>query len=301
MTTWVVQHGLMAAEGELPFEYATPLYDVLTVGPQHRDAQIERLLRRAAGMPSDLDVIDEHLGLLDDGVVLRSEGELGSVLAALWWLDVMRQRGVDLGRVRLAITPVLAPSAEIVRAVRDAQPIGDDLEPLLAIRRAIVADDDVLALTLDDISSTRRAWIANVAHLRDLLPDARGLDVIDALLLEHIGRDWNDAIRVIGNCLGSSSHRIGDRTLWDRIIALSEDRPAIHPRDHADDDEPTALVELALEGPIAIRYARVRRTALAEQVVAGRDVLEIRTYDRWVGGRFLTRDRILRAPALRRA
>ncbi|AKF10254.1 hypothetical protein [Sandaracinus amylolyticus] len=303
MTTWVVQHGLVGADGQLPFEYASPLYDLFTVGPQHVDTNVERLLRQAAGLPSDLDVLDEHQGLLDDDVVLLARQDLTSLAASLWWIDAMTQRGSDVQRVRLAVVPVFAPAEVVVSAVRDAQAIAEDLEPLRALRRVIARDDDALTLPIASVTPARRPWAELCARMRDFLPDARGLDLVDVRLLDAVGSEWTRVVPVVSRVFASQddANRVGDVVLWRRLLELAEHRPAKHPRDQDDDDEPTKLIELELEGPISMRFARVRRTALGDQVLAGRDVLEVRAYDRWVGGRFLTCDRILRAPSLRRA
>ncbi|MDQ3032299.1 MAG: hypothetical protein M3Y87_07780 [Myxococcota bacterium] len=295
--TWVVQRGQSVAgdPATLPFRYAPVLYDTLTVGPHHLDAPAEQQLRRAAGMPSDLDLVDEHQSLLGQDVVLLVERELAAVLGALWWIDVLSQRGADVSGVRLAIAPS-GPASVVVRAVRDALPIGSDVEPLRALRRAIAADDDTMSLPIDAVSEARRPWASVAARILDLLPDARGLDRDDARLLEQVGRDWTGAAYVVGNTLAAQDreHRTGDLTLWDRLRLLAEDRPAKHWRDVIDSDQRTSLVELELHGASAMRFARARRAPFGEQVLAGRDALDIRAFDRWVGGRFLTRERILR-------
>lgn len=301
--TWIVQHGLAAASIRAPLRFAAPLYDVLSIGPQHVDATLERLLRAAAGMPSDLDALDEHAALLGDDVVLLAHRELGAALAALWWIDVMTQRGADVRHVRLAIAPRSAGASAVARAIREAAPIGDDLDPLCALRRALATDDDALSLPIDDISAPRRAWASVIARVRDLLPDPRGLDLADARLLEHTGADWTSAVEIVAFAIAAArddEHHVGDGTLWARLRALAEQRPAKHPRDARDDDEPTPLVELDLRGALEPRHARARLTPLGAQVLAGRDALEIRAFDRWVGARFLTRDRIRRT-GLRRA
>jgi hypothetical protein len=295
-TTWVVQHGRAVVDGPVPFRYATPLYDVLSVGPHHADARIEKLLRQAAGMPSDLDLLDEHQPLLDDDdVVLLTERELGSVLAALWWLDALTTRGADVSGVRLAIAPRWADAPAVVRMVDDAAPIGDDLAPLLALRRAIAADDDTLSVPLDGLSEPRRAWASVTARIRDLLPDARGLDLFDARLLDHTGGEWSRAVEVVSRVLGvrDDAHRVGDITLWNRIRVLAAELSMDLGPD--DDETDTALLEVEVQGPIEMRFARVRRTRFGDEVRAGRDALQARAFDRWVGGRFLTRERILHA------
>lgn len=297
--TWVVQTGLLRAgiRGPLPFSYASPLYDSLTTGPQHADAEIEQRLRHAAGLPSDLDVLDAHEQLLEGDLVLLVEGELTRVLGALWWIDVMSQRGADVRSVRLATVAPFPRASVVVQAVRDATAIGDDLEPLRALRRAIVDDTDAISLPLEALSEARRPWAALSDRIRDLLPDARGLDLIDAALVRGAGAEWSPMARIVADSLAgqASAHRWGDAIAFERFIELAEDRPAPHPRDVRDDHEPTALLELHFEGPIAMRFARVRRTRFGDEVLAGRDALETRAFDRWVGGRFLTRDRIMRA------
>jgi hypothetical protein len=298
-TTWVVQHGLAVAAdpAALPFRYAAPMYDVLAVGPQHVDVAFERLLRQAAGMPSDTDVLDLHRPLLGHDVVLLTGRELARTLSALWWIDAMSQRGADVRRVRLALAPDFAPASVIVQAIADSTPIGEDLEPLRRLRRSIAADDAELRWTLDAVSEARRAWVSVVDRLRDLLPDARGLDVFDAQLLARAGTEWTSAVAVVGLALGDQdeAHRMGDRFLWERLQQLAENHPAAHPRDaRGHDDERTPLVALDVRGEVAMRCARVRRTAFGDQVLAGRDALEIRGFDRWLGGRFLTRDRVFR-------
>lgn len=304
--TWIVQHGrVLAGEpSEFPHRYAPPLFDCPAVGPQHLEWRTERLLRHAHGVTwSDVDRLDEHAALVDEGLVLLSQPELNDVMAALWWIDVMTQRRVDVHQVRLAIRPRWATATEEVYAVQKAAPIGDDLEPLLAIRRAIAADADELVLPIAAVSEVRREWASIAERIRDFLPDARGLDLYDTLALNAIGSDWTRGVPVISDAVHRADrrHAILDLLLWERVEALASDEPAGDPRMSFDDDPPSsALVELEYEGRRHFQRARVRRTALGEEVLAGRDALAVRHFDRWVGGRFMTNERIARS-GLRRA
>lgn len=305
--TWIVQHGLVLAgePSEFPYRYAAPLFDCPAVGPQHLDWRTERLLRHAHGVTwSDLDRIDEHAALLDEDLVLLSQQpELNDVVAAFWWIDVMTQRGFDLSSVRLAIRKRRATAAQEIDAVQKAAPIGDDLEPLLALRHAIAADTDDLILPIEGVSDARRGWASIAERIRDFLPDSRGLDVYDARALDAIAADWTRGVTVISDAVHRTDphHAILDRLLWERVEALASDEPASDPRAARDDDAPaSALVELEYDGRWHFQRARVRRTALREEVLAGRDALTVRRFDRWVGGRFMTNERIARSGLRRR-
>jgi hypothetical protein len=297
--TWVVQHGNAIVvrgsrrKGWPVLRYAQAMYDLLVVGPHHRSASTQHAMRCAEGLPSDLPLLDAHRGLLDGDLVVFSFHDLGSVLAVLWWIDAMAERGADVSRVRLATAPSPAVAPHGQRFASEAIALGDDVPALRALRQAIAADDDVIALPFEPVSEPRRAWAGVSAQLARLLPDGRGLDAFDALLLEGAEDDWMPVVELIVRALRPQTPltTIGDLILWSRIEEMADERP----RDDVPRSGTTALFELDRGSADGFRTARVRLTTLGREVRAGRDALRLRRFDRWVGGRYLTASRIERA------
>lgn len=82
----------------------------------------------------------------------------------------------------------------------------------------------------------------------------------------------------------SSTHSFAD-TSGSSLLAANR---SLEPAEHAEED--TALVEIELHGSLRTKSSNVlvRRVALGDEVLAGRDGLSLRAFDRWVGGRFPT-------------
>jgi hypothetical protein len=135
-----------------------------------------------------------------------------------------------------------------------------------------------------------RSWAALAERLTDWVPDHRGLDLYDGLLLEALTPEWKRAIVPIGHAVKNDPREngMGDLFLWERLVQLS-DQCGVFLGWWQREDDGAHLCELRIDGPADVRSAKVRITPTGEAVRAGRaDALKHRSLFRWIGGRLLT-------------
>ena len=162
--TAVVQRGLWVCHDPMlaAYRFVDPLFDSLTEGPQHVDLRAQHSLRAAFGVEwSDDARLGGWLPLFRHApdIIFLSSPELGAVLGALWWIDAMRQHGADVGAVRLAVAPsYVSPPRVVLDALGDAERLGDAVEPLCDLRRAIAADTDDLERQVGTRSTHHREY-----------------------------------------------------------------------------------------------------------------------------------------------
>lgn len=301
-----------------------PLYnrayvvDCLDWGPQNVDLQLQELLRytffRTAY--SSIRDTDDYMMALASGsqTALLCEPYLGNCLAILWLLESLAQQHVNMKNCSLVFLPPetrgTPPLAEqIDHALATALPASDVLLALQTIRRHIASDSADVYADLSALPPVAQEW-ASISHLlNDLLPDERGLDLIDELLLQALAREdktliaartetWPTAAMIIGSLSDDDvpGHCLGVTRLWERILehggVLSTGiSGGIPPQDR--------LLDLCFEGGNTLAQMRLRLTALGKRVLAGREDALVRCpILRWVGGRMVSAERPLRRAAV---
>jgi hypothetical protein len=294
--------------------YCPPIQDVLHWGPQHVDLATQRLLRRCyhRGLLDDETDFAAYVQALEgpDEVLFWGEPSLGSCLAILWTLDVLYSSGAKLERASLALLPVRADNLRsdleaVHQIICGRIPVQEVLEPLLAVRRHLASDSDQVRADLSRLPPNVRDWAAVSNLMEEFLPDHRGLDIIDSLILDALTngggrRCWLHAVEVLGEVLRklhqdpedphyARGHDIGDLWLWDRLLELNG---ALHPPWRA-----KPLVEARCEGALRPHSTWFRLGLRGQRVGAGQgDALTNCGLERWVGGRLVTAKRPLRRP-----
>jgi hypothetical protein len=222
-------------------------------------------------------------------------------------LESLSTRGVDLHSASLMLLrqPLLVEpptKAMTEEAFAHRVPVREVLDPLIAIRRHLASDSEQVLSDLSPLSSPVRAWAAVTERLEDLLPDERGLDLIDSLLLDELAREgsgvrarcpetWPQAATVVALHSVPKWHYFCSNRLYERLLELS----GIITRAHVDCRN--LLVQAWFRGEANFAWTHFRLTALGQRVRAGKeDALSRCRLVRWVGGRMISRDRPLRRP-----
>jgi hypothetical protein len=142
-------------------------------------------------------------------------------------------------------------------------------------------------------------WVAVTDRLVDFLPDGRGLDLLDEILLDRLaeekeaGEEWPTAAAVLGRADHHSlGHSLRTERLWERLLELSGYSRMLEMW-HPDDEH--RLVEARFEEDASYGKARFRLTPRGRQARSGKlDALPLCSFVRWVGGRQVSRERPLR-------
>jgi hypothetical protein len=291
---------------DLKLEYCPFLHDPLDWGPQHVDLATQHLMR-CCYFGWSLEAyheFDQCCQAVESGdeVVFWADPELRSCLAILWALESLVARGSDLRKAYLVLSPGnsrlerLHPDA-IHQAFAERIPVPAALAPLIAVRRHLASDSDMVRADLSSLPSPVREWVAVTDRLEDFLPDERGLDIMDGILLDELweerqrGREWPAAVWV--TCQSGpypTSHELDDQRLWKRLLELSG-APA-----HGDELDPRRhLVQVRFPGRATFQEAEFRITALGCRAREGViDALPYCGFIRWVGGRPVSYGRPLR-------
>ena len=287
-------------------EYCPYLLEGLDWGPQHVDLETQYQMRRCyfrhtlAGV-ADFAAYTEALEAEDD-VIFWCEPVLRSALAILWALDTLVTRGTDLRRAYLVLAPgrseleIFDPEA-VHLAIARRIPVLEVIRPLVAARRHLASDSHTVCPDLSPLPPPVRDWAAVTNRLEDFLPDERGLDIVDSLLLDRLaegaerGDGWSFAawVVVLPDAYAQGHSLAGDR-LWEHLMEMGEITP-----DRAYAGPANPLVSARYRGRPRLQSTRFRITRLGVQVRAGEvDAMRCRPFFRWVGGRLVTSERPLR-------
>jgi len=286
--------------------------DWLEVGPQHVDLSRQAELREQyfcateyEGTASgDLARLDMHAQALATGepVVFWCDPVLGSCLSILWALDALHQRGADLSHASLLLWPLPDSSSpsepETRRAFEQLVPVPAVLEPLIAIRRHVASDSEDLEVDLSSLPPPVREWAALTRYMEDYLPDERGLDVPDSHALNFLKEEWQSGSQIVTRFPRPREAGWGVMS-GDRLREMCGGAPL----DRDDFGSPDGILAQARarKGDHDMS-ARFRITPLGSRVRAGEeDALARGWFCRWVGGRWITKDRPLRRPPRRPA
>jgi hypothetical protein len=286
--------------------YAPPLIDPLEWGPQHLDLAVQRQLRMCYARSTFFDDDRTMQACLraweaGDELIFWADPRLTSCLTGLWMLAWLRARAGSLDRVSLVIDP--DPVQQENRTVEQFHQLFGQRVPaaglaalLLPLRDHLASDSDQIAVDPRGLPETVGSWVGLGGHLADFLPDQRGLDLFDDRLLEHLTDDWQRAAWPVGNAMVFSPSYLGmpGNELWLRLVELS-DQKGLWSLGSGGDRGP--LCELRIHGPAEMQHAQVRITRLGRAVRSGRsDAFRHRDICRWVGGRLITNERVLRRP-----
>jgi hypothetical protein len=286
--------------------------DWLEVGPQHVDLARQTELReqyyreteREGIASQDQERLDAYGQALATGepVIFWCDPELGSCLGILWALDALYQRGADLRNAALLLWPTptvsLPSEPETRRAFEQLVPVPEVLEPLIAIRRHMASGSDDLEFDLSSLPSPVREWAALTRYLEDYLPDERGLDVPDSHVLNLLKEEWQSGGQIVTRFPHPWEAAWGVMS-GDRLREMCGGAPL----DRDDFGSPDGILAQARarKGDHDMS-ARFRITPLGSRVRAGEeDALARGYFSRWVGGRWITKDRPLRRPPRRPA
>jgi hypothetical protein len=303
----------VGAYGRLPvleLDHCPPILEDIHWGPQHVDLPTQDLLRRSfhRGAYDRLTDFECYLEALRSGdeVIFWCDPSLGSCLAILWVLDTLSGRGADWRNAYLLLSAEMRVPQEpnLTRQAFEARiAVAETLQPLIAIRRHLASDSEVVRADLSRLPPPVRDWVAISNRLEEFLPDERGLDLVDQRILDALmegsgrRRNWFLAASVIGSVLDSleaddlkMSCDIGSGHVWDRLLELADVlapwRRGPYQRE---------LIEIQFGEELAPRFTHVRIGQIGKKVRAGQlDALQHCGLARWVGGRLICRERPLR-------
>lgn len=302
--------GIGREPADLGLEYLSILRDPLDWGPQHPDLKTQHLMRCCYfGWPliayQEFDRCAEAL-MAGDEVVFWCEPVLASCLAVLWALDILVAHRADLGKAYLVLSPARFPAAEVIRrAFAERVPVIEALESLLAIRRHLASDSEEMRPDVSLLPSPVREWATVTEQLQDFLPDERGLDLIDSLLLDKLAdiapqpvasqpKTWPRAASVVSLYPEPGGHYFYDDRLWEHILQMSG---LLGVRSHLSGapNIKDVLIQVWFEGEPTLAHTRLRITPLGKRVREGKeDWLPRCSFTRWVGGRQVSQWRPLR-------
>jgi hypothetical protein len=295
----------------LGIRVCSSLSDWLENGPQHVDLARQTLLRECYFRESDMfpcqsrdrECLNAYAQALATGeeMVFWCDPQLTSCLGILWALDALHQRGADLRRASLLLWPATpgespASEPETRRAFEQLVPVPEVLQPLIAIRRHLASDSDELDADLSPLPPPVHDWAALTRHMADYLPDERGLNVPDAHILNLMKEEWQSGTQIVTRF--PHPREPGWGVMWyNRLRELCSAAPF----DEASFGSPDGILAQARARPgDTVLQARFRLTPLGSRARAGEeDALARGYFSRWVGGRWITRDRPLRRPPRR--
>jgi hypothetical protein len=299
----------------LKLEHCPPIWEALHWGPQHRDLKTQQMLRCSYFRSNRATDFDAYVEALESGdeVLFWCEPSLGSCLHILWVLETLAARGADLPNGSLALSPVCTLEKGDPKLIQEAIAarisVHEVLQPLIEVRRHLASDSEVVRADVSRLPPAVRDWAAVTDLLEDFLPDERGLDLVDGLLLDALAdgpprrRTWRKAIFPIGVVISrledppaSGRHDIGSGFLWERLLELGGVLDPLGAPLAARD----RLIEICFGDPdgdlqVVPRCTEVRIGLLGKRVRAGEaDALIDGRLIRWVGGRMISSERPLR-------
>lgn len=284
----------------LELDYCPTLWDDLHWGPQHVDLSVQKLLRRSyrRGRPDPDSDISAYIKALASGeeVMFWGEPSLPSCLAIVWVLDTLVSHGADLRHATLALPPVTTIDSNdremLQKTIAARIPVSEVLQPLIDIRRYLASDRDPVRADLSLLPPSVQAWAAVTDLLELFVPDERGLDLIDSLILDTLmrrckyKRNWHQVPRVQAAIVyslhdeGYERCEITDTHVWERLLELAGISSRL--------PEEQRLVEVQCGERFEPRSTQVRSSLLGQRVRAGEvNALEYCLLDRWVGGRLI--------------
>lgn len=285
----------------VPVQFLEPAVDALYEGPHHLDLDVQEAMRTAYFRQSmgSTQIARGYLEHLHAGqpLVVWGTRNLTSCLGGLWLLDWLQTHQAPLERVSLVADPASWASLRSPERLRELfagrLPVEEVCGELVALRRQIASPDWEFRLDFGALPEPVRSWAALAERLIDWVPDDRGLDLYDGLLLEALTPEWKRAVVPIAHAVKNDPREngMGDLFLWERLVQLS-DQCGVFLGWWQREDDRANLCELRINGPAAVRSAKVRITPTGEAVRAGRaDALQHRNLFRWVGGRLLASGR----------
>lgn len=288
----------------LPFEYADAGIDALEWGPHHPDLKTQSLLR-AAYHGWDWNDIAQAKTLRDttlrgEELLLWCPPEVPAFLNRIWLLDWLISLDADLSRVRLALDPLwhwqttTRTPEEVVAMVEGAIPVAEFAESLAVIRRYLASDSETIEVDTSELPPAVAEWAGLGNRMSLLFPDRRGLDWFDSLILEQLTDEWQRTGWIVGNSILGCQHdfSIGSDWLWHKLIEMSDKCDLIT---HWSDRRPLCEIRFGkIKSPLMLA-GQVRITQRGKGVRSGRsDALRHRSFFRWVGGRLLTNELMIR-------
>jgi hypothetical protein len=226
-----------------------------------------------------------------DELVLWAHPTLSNALSLLWLIDWLCERD-EAGALTLVLDPVqpyrdawsTEQIAHFFEQRVDVRPLA---ERLAEVRRTLSSPSAPFGADLSQLPEPVASWLAVTELLLDYLPDVRGLDLFDSLLLDQLGDEWSKASYAVAHMLTGvpPAHNPATRMLWERMVELSDLAEAAP----GGCSEPGfALCEMRLSGPASMLNAEVRITKLGKSVRSGRrDAIQGRGIHRWVGGKLI--------------
>jgi hypothetical protein len=243
----------------------------------------------------------------DEAVTFWCEPVLTGCLCILWVLEALVTQRVDLTRAYLALSPgrtdIQALNPEAIRqAVQERIPVSEVLDPLIVVRRHLASDCEHVCADRSPLPPPLCNWVAVTDRLVDFLPDGRGLDLLDEILLDRLaeeeeaGEEWPTAAVILGRVHNHShGHALREERLWERLLELSAYSRMLQ---MWQPDDENRLVEARFEGDASFGQTRFRLTRLGREARDGTvDALPLCSFVRWVGGRQVSRERPLRRSA----
>lgn len=214
----------MQREGAM-VEFAERSTDYLTDGPLNADCRLTVQLRRAYyRTPNRWDeLLDtyEKLIVQSPEAIICSDQSLPDCLGTLFIVNALHQRGVDLTRCRLYLCRAADddPSPGVFVDLGPMIPRLTDLWAVVCTR-----PPDLLGLQTTAAGPDADRWLALLTRLIYLMPDERGIDAVDELILTRLrGKALTvaDLVSRVTHHLDSVG-AVADQHLHARILALSE-------------------------------------------------------------------------------
>jgi hypothetical protein len=159
---------------------------------------------------------------------------------------------------------------------------------LQKLRQYISSDSSQFQPDLTELPEKVAEWASIVNLLGDFLPDKRGTDVLDRLLLHALSDDWQTAAEIIVNAdtNAPTGHIFGDHWPWYRLVEMSDLHQAVP---GCMGWAKTPMIETEFAGGVPYGAIRFRLTSLGKRAKAGQiNVSRYLPCFRWVGGRLIT-------------
>lgn len=275
-----------------------PLVNGLDWGPLHPDLAVEALMRGAyfSGFGPEF---EEHRYVIpdySDDIILWAEPSLAGCLAVLTACDWLLTAGRDLSKAALSLSPCISykeplEAREMRAALATRIPLQDVVEVLVNVRRDVASRGTTFSPDLTSVDCRLRNWGELVLLLRNFLPDERGLDLLDAKILEELRagpRKVTDLMQAL--IYFPREYDISGIRLWERLLELSRVHPVSAMRNGMEVEEPLLTLTLHSHHPLSV----VELTQFGSRVAEGRsNALKKRDFRRWVGGRYVHRENLL--------